>query len=70
MTISWKDTLDTSKKHYGHISEAQKAAKFIGYEYFAWNGWVYNTYSCLQVNPQINVEYWNEIYRSSRTNGR
>lgn len=42
MKFSWKDVLDGDKKMYGLITYAAAAAKEVGYQYFSWNGWVYD----------------------------
>ena len=43
--ISWKTVFNTNAKNatlYNGIEEANKYAKRAGYEFFAWNGWVYD----------------------------
>tara|TARA_R110000737_G_C14425427_1_gene458628 strand:- start:351 stop:542 length:192 start_codon:yes stop_codon:yes gene_type:complete len=44
MNLSWKDVFDTSKKHWGHISIVVDFIEETGYEYFSWNGRIYDTY--------------------------
>lgn len=42
--LSWKTVFNTSTKNsmiYNGIDEANKFAKRAGYEFFSWNGWIY-----------------------------
>lgn len=42
--ISWKTVFNTSAKNaqiWNGINEASKFAERAGYEFFSWNGWVY-----------------------------
>lgn len=39
--MSWKIVFNTDLHHYGHIAAACKKAKECGYQYFCFNGRVY-----------------------------
>lgn len=42
--LSWRIVFNSEvsdDKRWGHIDNANKAAKGAGYKYFSWNGWVY-----------------------------
>jgi hypothetical protein len=40
--MSWKFVFNTDHKSWGFIDKANQAAKDSGYQFFTWNGWVYN----------------------------
>lgn len=40
--MSWKIVFNTNLKFWRDISQANKAAKDSGYDFFAWNGNIYN----------------------------
>ena len=37
----WKDIFNSNKKSWGNIQNAYNAAINSGYEFFSWNGWIY-----------------------------
>jgi hypothetical protein len=41
--MSWKDVFNSDLKPtlWGNIQNANDVAKYSGYKYLAWNGWVY-----------------------------
>jgi len=40
--MSWKYVFNSNLKRWGHQEKCMNAAKASGYDYYSWNGWVYN----------------------------
>jgi len=42
-SVSWKNTMNSAHKRWGHMWEAQVGALNSGYPYFTWSGRVFHT---------------------------